>query len=87
MNQEWEYCALMALGRSGTSLNVVNPSALYRFTSDGTVEEKLAGKQYHEMGKAIARLGAEGWEMVGVGTTDKGETHILYFKRAKPQTP
>jgi hypothetical protein len=29
----------------------------------------------------IAKLGREGWEMVGAGSVDERTNHFLYFKR------
>ena len=76
----WEYCALFANGMEGRVMKPHYPTINY-FTPEGTREQKLEGKEFHELGKAIAKLGLEGWEMVATGSLPKTDAHAIYFKR------
>ena len=78
---KWEYCSLtraVAPGRGG----------LYwiSYFNDGGIRVVEVEEQATERsgpGKAIAKLGAEGWEMVGQGPLElrQGGLNALYFKR------
>lgn len=83
--QKWEYCAVIGVGREGIVFGGADP-ALYTFNQDGTQEQRIGGKIYREIGKIVAKLGAEGWEMVGIGATHGGNYHTIYFKRPLPQS-
>lgn len=84
--QQWEYCALSRAA-------YVNPSRegswIIYFRDAGPqvvdVQSQATDGNGTSMAKAIARLGAEGWEMVGQGPLDarSGTTNALYFKRQK----
>lgn len=78
--QRWQYCAIFANGMDGRAMTPKFPT-LYYFTDEGTREEKIEGKEYHALGKIIAKLGGEGWEMVGTGDLAKTDAHAIYFKR------
>lgn len=81
---KWEYCSLtraVAPGRSG----------LYWITyfRDGGMQVVEVEEQATERsgpGKALAKLGADGWELVGQGPLDirQGGLNALYFKRPLP---
>ncbi|HEY9401697.1 MAG TPA: hypothetical protein VIQ24_03310 [Pyrinomonadaceae bacterium] len=84
--QQWEYCAL-------SKAAYVNASRegywiiYFRDTGAQVVDVQSSATDGHgaSMAKAITRLGAEGWEMVGQGQLDvrPGATNALYFKRQK----
>jgi len=91
--QKWEYCAIVGMARNGTNLATATP-ALWQFTPAGIQSVNLGRKHFAIAGKefeneadavaaAIANLGAEGWELVGVGQTAIIH-HLLYFKRPLP---
>ena len=86
---EWEYCAV------AKPQAIVTPRlfiSIYYFQGEGMrteqVEAPFNGNSY---GKAIAKLGADGWELVGEGplaiTPDPRPTSpvptALFFKRRK----
>lgn len=90
-DSQWEYCAVVR------SQAIPTPRIFFwitYFKDDGvkteTVEAALGGNSY---AKAIAKLGEDGWEMVGEGPLDirpdprPGATGsaptALYFKRRK----
>ena len=77
--QQWEYCRLEDL-RSGGFVE----AKLIFFTPEGEKTENLgAGRDSSQrdiVAIRIARLGDEGWEMVGTGVTGQG-SHAVYFKR------
>lgn len=81
----WEYCSI--------SKAVTSPSrgGLYWITyfRNGGIHQVEVEEQATERGgpaKAIAKLGEEGWEMVGQGPleTRQGGLNAIYFKRPKP---
>ena len=81
----WEYCSLSKamVGQSRGGLYWIT-----YFRNDGAqvVEaEELATERYGPA-KAIAKLGAEGWEMVGEGPLEMraGGLNAIYFKRPRP---
>jgi hypothetical protein len=83
--ERWEYCSLSKamVGQSRGGLYWIT-----YFRSDGAqvVEaEELATERYGPA-KAIAKLGAEGWEMVGEGPLEMraGGLNAIYFKRPRP---
>lgn len=90
--QKWEYCAVVEMRTDSQKLDPYYP-AIWYFTSEGFKVVSLLQpgtekggppyqlkKEANEVSKAIARLGQDGWEMVGCGTTAE-VTHTLYFKR------
>jgi hypothetical protein len=76
--QKWEYCAIVGIrwGQNKKNLWAYYPN-LWQFTTEGHKETKIADP---ELGKTIAQLGEQGWELTGVGLL-KEEQNILYFKR------
>ncbi len=89
---QWEYCALIrggedyreSFGKITTTVKVVY------FRSSGNQEEKvqaeadknaLQNARDEAQAKAMAKLGSEGWEMVGPGAEFRADA--LYFKRPK----
>ncbi len=84
-SSRWEYCTV--------SKAVTSPSrgGLYWITyfRDGGIQQVEVEEQATERGgpaKAIAKLGEEGWEMVGQGPLEirQGGLNAIYFKRPKP---
>lgn len=90
-DSQWEYCAIVK------SQAVPTPRLFYwitYFKGEGvkteTIEAGLGGNSY---AKAIAKLGEEGWEMVGEGPLDvrpdprpgpsSGALNAIFFKRRK----
>jgi hypothetical protein len=87
---EWEFCAVARAqfvpGPRGNQYWIVY------FRGEGvqtvTVETGVSG---NAQGKAIAKLGSEGWELVGEGTLDTGRPagpreelpRALFFKRPR----
>jgi hypothetical protein len=84
--QQWEYCALS----KAAYVNAVRESywiIYFRDTGPQVVDVQSSATDGSgaAMAKAVARLGAEGWEMVGQGPFEarSGTTSALYFKRQK----
>jgi hypothetical protein len=81
----WEYCSVSKAVSSPTR------GGLYWITyfRDGGIQQVEVEEQATERGgpaKAIAKLGEEGWEMVGQGPLEirQGGLNAIYFKRPKP---
>jgi hypothetical protein len=83
--EKWEYCSLTKA--------VVGPNrgGLYwisYFRNNGVqvVEVEEEASERGGPAKAIAKLGEDGWEMVGQGQLEnrQGGLNALYFKRPKP---
>lgn len=81
---KWEYCMIDGVQGENTS-----EPCFYIFTEFGWESVDFAEKSptvappMNGVAQLIARLGDEGWEMVGTAST--GEyIHCLYFKRLKP---
>lgn len=78
--QEWEYCAIVGVSRYDRNLNPGYP-ALWYFTASGVDIVEIAGQEEAaDVARAVAELGAQGWEMVGCGNTSQFH-HAIYFKR------
>ena len=75
----WEYCAVKGLSSQMRNLHPTFP-AMWYFGSEGVQSLDLKGNEADEVAYTIAKLGEEGWEMVGCGQ-DGQISHILYFKR------
>jgi hypothetical protein len=84
----WEYCAVVGIRRRKHDLSPYYP-AIWYFTSGGAKKQEIQGSEALELGRAIAALGDQGWEMVGMGDLGspepgyQGDT-ALFFKRPKP---
>lgn len=86
-SQQWEYCTL---SRSAYVVSQNRPGTYWisYFNADGakveTVEENATER--NGMAKAFAKLGTQGWELVGAGKLDvrTGDPiEAMYFKRLK----
>lgn len=87
--QKWEYCAITGISALSSKLSTSYPSLL-QFSDQGTYVTKIRDEVIENVyfdeetltAKRIAKLGEEGWELVGTGNTSEG-IHMLYFKRPK----
>lgn len=84
-SRKWEYCSLTKAAYPGS-----NRGGLYwiSYFRDAGVQVLEVEEQATERGgpsKAIAKLGEEGWEMVGQGPLEirQGGLNAIYFKRPK----
>jgi len=86
--QKWEYIVVGELSIGYGRVKVDHPSA-YHITNKGfelmTDFKDRLKEEYAEnlVGQFIAQLGAEGWEIIGMGNT-KQLYHCIYFKRPVP---
>ena len=91
---KWEYCAVVGL-RKPLSNRQLDPKypAIWYFTPSGVVINEITGGkglETKEIGRVIANLGEQGWEMVGCanvvegGSNSTDSSHCLYFKRPIP---
>ena len=90
---QWEYCAVLKAQYPG-SVRLVYWIAYFRDEGIRTVDvEASATSGNAAFAKAVARLGQEGWEMVGAGPlevrlearpgTSAGLPNAIFFKRRK----
>lgn len=86
--ERWEYCTVSKAGY--TASNRGGTYWISYFRDAGVeiveVEERASEQQGSAVVKAIARLGNEGWEMVGQADlpVKAGRVEAIYFKRRKP---
>ena len=84
----WEYCAVSKAGYAGSSRGGTYWISYFKETGAEIVEleEKVSEQQGGSLAKAIARLGEEGWEMVGQSDLPlkNGRLEAIFFKRQKP---
>ncbi|MEJ7577481.1 MAG: hypothetical protein WKF74_10805 [Pyrinomonadaceae bacterium] len=76
--QKWEYCTF-----SGPYLSSNEwATTVEYFRESGTSQyEEVKGKSF---GTAFAKLGADGWELVGISNEDTGQLNTRYLiKRAR----
>jgi hypothetical protein len=82
--QKWEYCAV------GPVAFAPEGPAGYDAVLAAFSAARLKSTDTDEIARTIARLGEEGWEMVGCGDIgprplSTGIMHYLYFKRPKQE--
>ena len=88
---QWEYCAVVKAQYPG-SVRLVYWIAYFR--GEGVRTENVeAGPEGNAFAKAVAKLGQDGWEMVGAGPlevrtearpgTNVGLPNAIFFKRRK----
>jgi hypothetical protein len=84
--QKWEYCALTKAAYVGSSKGGLYWISYFRDSGVQVIEVEDSALEKNGPAKALARLGAEGWEMVGQGPLEirQGGLNALYFKRLKP---
>ena len=77
--QKFEYCAVYQVTQMEGWLNSVGMAYKSDFTEQGATRQDL---DHHPdvLAKVIAKLGNEGWEMVGTGVVSQN-SHTIYFKR------
>jgi hypothetical protein len=83
---KWEYCAITGIyydTKEGWLSAGFDKRSLMLFKEPNVFGEKIERGDPNALSTAIARLGEEGWEMVGCVPAARGDAHILYFKRAK----
>lgn len=83
MIQKWEYCTIYPVWMDYQQGWLIpgDPDIhgyIGEFKSDSVWREKLE-KDPRALAISIAKLGQEGWELVGCGNVDR--EHCLYFKR------
>ncbi len=83
---KWEYCALTKAAYVGSNRGGLYWISYFRDSGVQIIEVEDPALEKNGPAKAIARLGAEGWEMVGPGPLEirQGGLNALYFKRPKP---
>lgn len=85
--QKWEYCGLMKAAYVASSRGGMYWIVYFRDTGVQVVDVQASATDGSggAMGKALSRLGAEGWEMVGQGPIEisQGASNAIYFKRLK----
>ncbi len=91
--KRWEFCSVVPINIFSGSFGKYTGTAMIYYARDGeSSPEKVQGTSSASlnkaadsvMAKAVAKLGNEGWEMVGEGTFlnyTSGEQKVLYFKR------
>ncbi len=84
--KKWEYCTV-SRAKYANALKAGTYWISY-FREDGVqvVEVEESATERNGATKAIAKLGAEGWELVGAGNLDIRQgapVEALYFKRQK----
>jgi len=84
VRRRWEYCSLTRAGNVGATRG----SYWISYFNEGGVQVSVVEEQVTEQSgpaKAIARLGDDGWEMVGQGPLEirQGALPAIYFKRLK----
>ena len=81
----WEYCSLSKalVGQSRGGLYWIS---YFRTTGVQVVEMEEMATESSGPAKAIAKLGEDGWEMVGQGPLEMraGGINAIYFKRLRP---
>lgn len=84
-NRKWEYCALTKAAYIRSGRGGLYWISYFRDTGVEVVEVEDTALERNGPSRAIARLGAEGWELVGEGALEinAGGVRALYFKRSK----
>ena len=83
--QQWEYCTLTKASYAGSNRGGLYWISYFRDSGVQVAEVEDPALEKNGPTKAIAKLGAEGWEMVGQGPLEirQGTLNALYFKRPK----
>ena len=86
VGQKWEYCALTKAAYAGTGKAGVYWISYFRDAGVQVVEMEDLATERNGPAKSLAKLGEEGWEMVGQGQLEIRQRGVaaLYFKRPKP---
>ena len=91
--QKWEYCVITGVSGGGggfdgsyPKLNYFSKTGIVKIVDlgNGAASERPEGMRKVSEGgyiaSTIARLGQEGWEMVGMGV-ETASYHCIYFRR------
>ena len=94
--QKWDYCAITNTTISGGGYSTRGVATIRYFSADGWKEETVdfvpdfGQKRYENrlyengaIGKAMGKLGDEGWEMVSTITDKNDNISFVYFKRPR----
>jgi hypothetical protein len=79
---KWEYCAVWGISSIIRGLrkgSYVTDPDFWAMNRQGIKVAPMKGG-IHQVAATIAKLGEEGWEMVGCGNVSEG-AHTIYFKR------
>lgn len=83
----WEYCAVSRAGYTGSTRGGTYWVSYFKDTGVEIIEieEKVSDQQGVAVARAMAKLGEEGWEMVGSSElpVKTGRYEAIYFKRQK----
>jgi len=81
----WEYCAVTKSAYAASNRAGLYWITYFRTSGFDVVDVEDNATSNAALAKAIARLGDEGWEMVGAGAMDANTKRLdaLYFKRPK----
>lgn len=84
-NRKWEYCALTKAAHVRSNRGGLYWISYFRDAGVEVVEVEDSALERNGPSRVIARLGAEGWEMVGEGSLEINASGVraLYFKRPK----
>ena len=82
----WEYSAVTKATYAASSRGGLYWIVYFRDTGVQVVEVETSATEDSGPAKAIAKLGGDGWEMVGQGPLElrRGAVNALYFKRRRP---
>jgi hypothetical protein len=90
----WEYCAITGVSDESDNFNRKGKAVIRYFGPGGVREqivefvpsigEKNIDPRDEALARAIARLGAERWEMVSKESDTDGKFKPFYFKRPNP---
>ena len=85
---KWEYCAITGtIVQTGVGGRGSSYASVTYFEEVGGRYEKIdGGRNNQPLATAIAKLGAEGWEMIGPGSAlklDAEHPDALFFKRQR----
>ena len=83
--RKWEYCSLTKAAYPGSTRGGLYWISYFRDAGVQVVEIEEQDTERGGPSKAIAKLGEEGWEMVGQGPLEirQGGLNAIYFKRPK----
>ena len=81
----WEYCAVTKAAYAAPSRGGLYWIVYFRESGVQITEVEISATEDSGPAKAIAKLGGEGWEMVGQGPLEirRGTINALYFKRPR----
>jgi hypothetical protein len=87
--QKWDYCVIGPIKEAKGRWEGYHPN-FYSFSTAGLqdldIPMEKGDQEKDALARQIAKLGDEGWEMVGCGGVNAGDYqshHYIYFKRPK----